>query len=399
MKDNSLKDLTVIVFGQFCWNSLGQIRCFGEIGLKSHVIWINNDLFTPQQSRFVESFHSFSTYDEGYEFILTTFNDPQKKYLISVDSDGLVSLLDQHYDELKDRFYFFNAGKQGRLTSFMIKDQQIQLAKHYGLQVPKTEIVKRGVLPQKLDYPIFTKSLNSFSFGWKSNAIICRNENELLKAFEKIKDESILLQEFVEKDNEVAIEGISYNDGLDVYMPIQGEYLRIEDGGFGTWKKNEIYHLGDDLKKKIQDIMLYIGYNGVFEIEFLRDKNGRLYFLEINFRHTQYNHALAVMGVNLCHLFALSQIQGELGLDKIDIKSPSITMNDYREYKKYIKTGRMSLFKWFGDIRKTDSFYFYDKKDKRFFYRIIADLSRNKLLSIWDCLIRRIKKLITIHII
>lgn len=376
-----LKDLTVIVFGQHCWNSLGQIRSFGELGIKSHVLWINNDDFTPKHSRYVETFHSFSSFEDGFDFLLSSFFDIGKKYLITTDSDKVVSWLDQHFDELKDRFYFFNAGQQGRLSSFMAKDRQLKLAEEFGLNVPKTKIVKKGQLIHGLEYPVFTKSLDSYSFGWKSNSFICRNELELLEAYESIKDDSIILQEFIEKDNEVAIEGISYHGGRDVYMPIQGEYLRIEDGGFGTWKRNETYHLGNELKTKIQNIMNHIGYYGVFEIEFIRDKKGILYFLEINFRHTQYNHALTDMGVNLCQLFALSQINDAIVEDEIIIKSPSITMNEYSEYYKYVKTGRIGLLKWICDIFKTNSFYCYDKRDRRYFYRIMTIMIRNKFLS------------------
>ncbi len=377
--DEALRALEVIVFGQHCWNSLGQIRSFGELGMPCHVIWIRHDMFTPRDSRYITSFRSFTSFEDGFAHLLSTYDDPGKKYLISTDSDRVVSWLDQHYDELKDRFYFFNAGSQGRLSSFMAKDQQIQLAEQFGLRVPQTRIVKKGDLPQGLDYPVFTKSLNSFSFGWKSNAFICRNEGELLEAYEQIKDENILLQEFIEKDNEVAVQGLSYHDGQDVYMPIQGEYLRLEEGRFGTWKRNETYRLGEDLRAKIQHIMRHIGFNGVFEIEFLRDRKGQLYFLEINFRHTQYNHALTQMGVNFGYLFAVSQVIGKIDVDNIVIKSPSVTMNDYVEYDMYIKTGRMSLLKWIGDIRKTDSFYCYDKNDKRYLFRMIGYLTRDKL--------------------
>jgi len=378
--EQRLNGLEVIVFGQHCWNSLGQIRSFGEMGVKSHVLWILHDAFTPKDSKYVKTFHSFSSFEDGFDFLLSSFNEPEKKYLISTDSDKVVSLLDQHYDELKDRFYFFNAGKQGRLSSFMVKDQQLQLAEHFGLKVPKTLIVKKPYgVPQEVVYPVFTKSLNSFSFEWKSNSFICRNQGELLEALREMNDESILLQEFIEKDNEVAIEGISYHNGQEVFMPIQGEYLRIEDGKFGTWKKNETYHLGEELKTKIQNILRYIGFNGVFEVEFLRDRKGNLYFLEINFRHTQYNHALTRMGVNFCSLFAESQLNDRIDIESIVIKTPSLTMNDYEEYKRYIKTRRLSILKWIRDIRNTDSFYSYDENDKMYSLKMLGYLIWGKL--------------------
>lgn len=378
--NENLKELDVIILGQHCWNSLGQIRSFGEVDIKSNVIWVNVGGFTPKGSRYIRSFHVCDSFEEAIEYMLNTFNDPQKRYIISTDSDKFVSLLNQRYSELKDQYIFFNAGVSGRLNHFMQKSTQIRLAKDFGLDVPKTETVKIGELPKELKYPIFTKVNNCLILNWKDNSFICKDQAELLSAYDKMTTDSVILQEYIEKDNEIAFEGISFHDGNEVYMPIQGEYLRIEDGNYGTWKKNEVYHMGDGLKSKIKAIMQHIKYNGVFEIEFLRDKKGKLYFLEINFRHTQYNHALTDMGVNLCYLFAISQINGVINQEKV-IKSPSITMNEDREYHKYIKTGKMSIRNWIRDIRNTDSFYVYDKNDKRYFFKKLASLPFLKLLS------------------
>ncbi len=379
-----LEKYEIIVIGQYCWNTLGQIRSFGEIGIKSHVVWIENDSFTPQGSRYVKTFYSCSSFNECYSYLLKTFNKENKKYVISTDCDSIVSFLNQHYDELKDRFFFFNAGEQNRLSEFINKQNQILLAKKFGFTIPKTLLVKKGDIPKDINFPVFTKSVNSLAFNWKTNSSICYNAEELKNVYNQISDDQLIIQEFIEKSNEIAIEGISYNNGQDVFMPIQGEYLRIEDGSFGTWKINELYKSGEDLKSKIHSIMRHVRYNGVFEIEFIKDKNDKLYFLEINFRHTQYNHALTEMGVNFCQLFCQSQILGKIDIDSINIKSPSITMNEYREFMTYIKTGKYSIFKWINDIRKTDSFYFYDNKDKKYFYCKIADLIKNKFLSLFN---------------
>lgn len=56
-------------------------------------------------------------------------------------------------------------------------------------------------------------------------------------------------------------------------------------------------------------------------------------------------------------------------------------MNEDREYHKYIKTGKMSIRNWIRDIRNTDSFYVYDKNDKRYFFKKLASMPFLKLLS------------------
>lgn len=382
MKYCTDSDVKVIVIGQHCWNTLGQIRSFGEVGVKPDVVWISGDQFNPSSSKYVNHFIEFDNFKDGLTYILDNYNNTQFKYIISTDSDAIVSLLDLNYDKLENNYFFFNAGGQGRLNYYMLKNNQYDLAEKCGLRAPKYELVMRGDKPETLNYPIITKTVNCFAKSWKDNYFICRNEYELFEAYKTINQDQILLQEFIEKKNEVALEGISFNRGNELFLPVQGEYLRLEEGQFGSWKKNEIFSLGDDLKAKIQHFFKEIEYTGVFEVEFLRDQNDDLYFLETNFRHTQYNHALSDMGINLCRIFSESMLNGYLcteGLKPTRIKSPHFVMNEKKDYDIYIKTNRIGIRKWYSDIKGTDSFYIYDDNDKLPFYCYLFSLIIGKI--------------------
>ena len=375
-------DIFVIVFGQHCWNTLGQIRSFGELGVNPDVIWIIGDSVVPSKSKYINHFHEFESFEDGFEYLKKEYCDKNRTYIVSTDSDAVVSLLNLHYDELKDRFVFFNATQQGRLNRFMPKHVQYLLAEKYGLRIPKMELVKKGLRPNHLKYPLITKTDDSFSRNWKKNYVICHSEQELFEAYKFITPDTVLLQEFIEKKNEVALEGISINKGEDVFIPIQGEYLRIEAGSYGSWKRNEVYSLGDELKEKLQQMLKEIKYVGVFEVEFLKDMNDNLFFLEINFRHTQYNQALSEMGVNFCKIFAESVLNNRLSIESIDgIRSPHLVMNERRDFDTYIRTKKYSLRKWINDIIKTDSFYIYNKHDKCPFYSYMLSLIKGRLLS------------------
>lgn len=358
-------DYKVIVFGQHNLNTLGQIRSFGEIGIKPIVIWVSHDDHSPKGNKYIREFHNFNSFEEGLDYIITNYN--KNKYFISTDSDSIIALLDQNYNKLKEHFYFFNAGEQGRLTSFMPKLTQCQLLKKHGFNIPKTELVSVGDLPKDLKYPIFTKAIDSLDFGWKKNSFICNNDKELLKAYKSMNAKKILLQEFIKKDNEIAFEGISMNGGEEIFLPIQGEYLRIEDGAFGTYKKNELFHEDEDFKIKIQKVFKEINYSGVFEIEFIRDLSGKLFFLEINFRHTQYNHALTNMGVNFCKLWIDSiNFKTLIGHKFQYIKTPSLVMHEIKDFRASVLTKKISFFDWIKDFIKCDSYYIIDKKDFSF---------------------------------
>ena len=394
-------NIKVIVFGQHYMNSLGQVRSFGEVGCRPDVVWqsvVAGPLSESKSkdeialSKYIDHFEKVSTLEDGLEYIIREYHDRDTRYIISTDSDLVVSLLNSRYDELKDRFVFFNASQPGRLNQYLAKDAQCRLAEQFGLRVPRSELVHRGELPKVVTYPLVTKTVDSFSRQWKKNYNICRTEQELLEAYESIPLDEVLLQEFIERENEVAFEGISFNQGEELYMPIQGEYIRIGDFGYGSWKRNEAYHYGEVLKDKIQQIFKAIKYSGVFEIEFLKTKDGDLYFLEINFRHTQYNHALTDMGVNLCTIYAESELNGRLCVPDIDIQ-PRTVMNERMEYFAYIETKKIRLRDWIKDIKKTDSFYIYDRRDLKPLFQSIKKYLIMEMVQAFYRYRRRIRSL------
>lgn len=373
----------VIIIGQHCFNTLGQIRSFGEFGFKPIVIWINHLHQSPKGSKYIKEFHSFDTFSDAIEYVINTYSNNGKKYYLSTDSDGIVALLNEKYNLLIDNFFFFNAGEKGRLIRYMPKLEQCKLAEKFGLNIPRSELVRLGELPKTLQYPIFTKSPDCFGVTWKENSIICKNKEELIESYKKIQGKEILLQEYIEKENEVALEGISHDGGNVVFLPIQGEYIRLSEGKYGTYKRNEHFKLGEDMFGKIQAILKEIHYSGVFEVEFLRDKKGKLYFLEINFRHTQYNHAFTIMGINFCQVW-MELCAGNISiLENLSlIKDPSFVMNESRDIQEYLLTGKIGLIKWIRDFIKADSYYSFDKKDIAYTFSYFKRMIGNRVNSI-----------------
>ena len=381
-------NIQTVVFGQHCLNSLGQIRSLGEIGLAPDVVWVSHDFHSPKGSKNIHKFDEFETFEDALEFIESKYR-LQKDVFIFTDSDAAISLLNSKIDFLPKNFHFFNAGSGGRLLKYMPKYAQCMLAERCGFNVPKSEIVLNGELPKTLNYPIFTKAPDSNGMSWKDSAMICRNKDELMQAFKKISTETILLQEYIDKDNEVAVEGLSLNAGDDVYVPIQGEYLRIQEGGFGTWKKNKAYELGDEFRKKLKEMMKEIRFSGVFEIEFLRDKNGALYFLEINFRFTQYNYALTRMGVNFCEEYIKSELDMSY-MPKVLSINPQIVINDPKDFRTYVVTGKIKFKAWIKDMHSSDSYYLFNRADKLYVIRYLINSVYKRLKIRANNLLRKI---------
>lgn len=363
-----------IIFGRNVGNVLGQIRSFGEIGIKSDIIWFGELPQPVKSSKYVNSFHMVHCEEEGLKYLLFKFGNNPDKNILSTDNDGIVSLFDKHYNELKDYFIFFNAGEQGRLTYLMTKKRQCEIAAECGLNVPESEVVRTGNFPQKIKYPIFTKSLDSFDFDWKSAVSICNTEQDLKEYYSKRNaNAQILLQPYIKKNNEYILQGISLEGGNILYMPIEGGYYRLPKDAYGSYLFFNKYQGGDILYNQLKDFFKKIRYTGVFEVEFLKGEDGKLYFLEANFRHTLWNHTFTDMGINLCAIWANSELNQKLVTDGASIKKePHNLMREFQDYIRCRKDGSQNFIGWLKDLRNTDSFVIWNKYDiKPFFVYII----------------------------
>ena len=286
--------------------------------------------------------------------------------------------MNERYDELADKFYFWNAGgEQGRLNKYADKREQLKLAEACGLRIPRTEIVKVGEMPQSLSFPVFTKAVDSLNPFWKGNSYICRNEEELRSAYSRMDVEHIMLQEYIDKQDESPICGISINDGKDVMLFGHLRCYRMPANGFGIYRYLEAFS-NPAMEAQIRHYFREIRYNGVFGFDTIIVKNGTTFFLESNFRIAQYNYAYTKFGINLPYIYAKSVLAGHIAVE--EIKPPKKQrinlMSEFEDFRISVLHGSLSILQWLKDVRKTDCFYFYDKNDKLpFFYTLWAKLT------------------------
>lgn len=207
-------DRKCIILGRNTGNALGQIRSFGEAGIKSIVVWFGFNGHNPKHSKYVEAFYEFASAEECLEFIIDKYGNNPDKNILTTDNDGIVSLFDKNYERLNKSFIFFNAGEQGRLSKMMTKTKQCELAEKYGIKIPKSVVMENCELNHGLQYPIFTKATDSFDVHWKNSVCICRNEEDLKGYYDRRKTNSpVLVQEYIEKKNEYILQGISVRGG------------------------------------------------------------------------------------------------------------------------------------------------------------------------------------------
>ena len=136
-------------------NPLGIVRSLGEEGIKPIVLLCAHNPHMVNNSKYVGELHIFNTIQEGFDFLMEHYSNEPLKPFIYNGSDNVTLLLDEHYEELKDKFYFTNG--QGGIEKYLQKYDITQAAVECGINIPKEELLQVGEMPKTLRYPVFVK--------------------------------------------------------------------------------------------------------------------------------------------------------------------------------------------------------------------------------------------------
>lgn len=348
------KDL-VIVFAIEHYNPLGVIRTLGKRGIRPDYIAVKGRIRLSSKSKYLNRVHEVESVEDGYKVLLTEYGNVCKngnKPVIICSDDKTIGYLDNHYEELKDKFIFFNAGAQGRINDYMDKFNILELAKKHGLNILDSRVVKRGEVPEDLQYPIITKSISPNSGGWKSDVFICENADELSEAHKKIKSEEVMLQQFVEKKNEYAVEGCSVNKGRTTFLSIYSIYNYLIKGYYSPYRTSGSFN-NPEIEQGLKSMIEEIGFEGVFDAEFLIGPDDKYYFLEINFRNTTWSYASDVLGMPLAYLWVKAMNDENVLEDAFKpSEKPILCMVEPIDYNLRCRQKGYSKCMWFLELLK-----------------------------------------------
>lgn len=359
-----------IIFGEEHFNPLGLIRSLGENGIKPIAIIIKNKRPVASKSKYISKLHIVNSIQEGYELLLKEYGTEKLKPFVFTSDDQVTSYLDARYEEIKKIFYFYNAGEANRISYFMNKDNINNLAIKHGLNVAKSWSVDKGEIPEDIEYPIMTKAIISTIENWKDDVFICNNDEELKKAYKNIKSKKILLQKYIQKKDEIEIEGFVVNRGKNAFYAVEINLNYILEDKYSHYTTVKNFE-NIELQTKINEIFKEIGFEGIFEVEFLVGQDDKLYFLEINFRPSAWNYSATVAKMPLPLLWA----EG--------MNDASIVNNCYKEFKEFtamsepddfrnrVKTHKIGFLKWLKQMLGCKCLYYINKKDMKPFWSII----------------------------
>lgn len=353
-----------IVIGSEHYTPLGAIRSLGEAEIRPIAIIRRGEYGFASLSKYIKTLHLVDDYEEAIEALSQYANETQKPFVIPCD-DVIVSILDREYDNLADHFYFNNAGRQGRLSHFTEKAHQIALAEKHHLNIAKTwEVKGTGKIPSDILYPVITKPTYSYD-NWKQDYHICNSRDELLRALSEVGG-PVFLQQYIEKKTELALDGVSVDKGRSVLTAIESKYTYTLPDYYSC--EMVVENCRDEkLKEALTAMLSEICYEGIFEAEFLVDKNDDLWFLEINFRNSTWSYASTCLGMNLPTLFAIGTIKGSIPPNaEKPIPEDYIALAELMDFfQRVLKYKMISPFQWLARVKRADCLFFYNKKDMR----------------------------------
>lgn len=364
--ETTYKGHLVIVVALEHYNPLGILRTFGEAGVAPIFVGIRYKVPVASACKYIQKAYHAETIQESYDIVMREYGhigeqDQTKKPFLIFADDDVYSCFEEHYDEVMARFITFNAGEKGRVTYFMQKKAIIDCAERHGIPVLKSIVVPTGQIPENIKYPVVTKAISPLSGAWKGDFHICENEEQLRESMASIKADEILIQPYVDKKTEMTIEAMSYNHGKGMFAGVECKYRYAIKGYYSPFY-DTYFPQDKELLQKLNNMMAEIGFEGIWDVEFLVDKNDNLWFLEVNFRNSTWSYSSTVAGNPLPLLWCEAMLTGKCREPK-DFE-PFLTMIEPVDYAKRVEQfGLCTLPEWLADFKRAKCTFYYDEND------------------------------------
>ena len=132
-----------------------------------------------------------------------------------------------------------------------------------------------------------------------------------------------------------------------------------------------------ELEDKLDKMFKIIGFEGIFSVEFLVDKNDNYYFLEINFRNSTWSFASTIAGMNLPVLWTSSMLDKKVFKNSYKEFKPFKAMVEMLDFNDRVRTKQVNIFKWVYELLGAKvKFYWYYKDLKPVFSKVIHKINK-----------------------
>ena len=250
------------------------------------------------------------------------------------------------------------------------------------LQIPQPEAeavtdIEAGVrAAERIGYPVLVRP--SYVLGGRAMQIVSNEQSlrhYLQNAVEINTDSPVLVDRYI-MGKELEVDAIC--DGKDVFIP--GIMEHIEKTGIHSGDSISVYptfSVSDEVKRKIVDytvrLGLRIGIKGLYNIQFICDKNDEIYIIEVNPRSSRTVPFLSKStGVQMAHIATqvmLGKSLKELGITEVMpsqksrwfVKAPAFSFSKIRGVESYLSP----------EMKSTGEAIGYDNKLTRALYKAL----------------------------
>lgn len=361
----------VVIIGHSFSSRLSITRSVAQIGCDVTVIVMTgykHDGRTLNTSKPIDCYSKYVSHvyychrrdTEGLiKLLLDKCTDERQRVILFPDSDDSVVTIDNHKDVLGKYFCFPHiCNGSGSIEYWMDKLHQKETARSVGLNVAEGVVVDihngEYSIPDAIQYPCYTKPLATMN-GGKGGMHRCNDEKELVNAINEYVTTrtgtgKVLAEQYMEIETEYALLGFS--DGEEVVIPGVMQLLVVSRKNKGIALQGKVMPVEgwEDVIAKFKQLVLKIGFVGVFDIDFYQS-GGIIYFCEMNLRFGGSGYAITKMGVNMPAMF-MKYCQGERWNDlAAELSGSAIYVNErmlmddwksdfitYNEFKQYLRS-------------------------------------------------------------
>lgn len=371
----------IIILGGNHHNTLGVVRAFGEKGLSEHMklIMVNDTTDFVSKSKHIKKANYRLVYnEEDIETALNSFEYTEGKPVIICCGDGLSSYVDRHYDTLSKKFILPNANKkQGEITRLMNKEVQMHYAEEIGISVPESITISKDEVTTIgwNIFPCIVKPLDSI-IGGKADIHISKNKEELQNDILGSSCTKFQIQKYIDKDFEFQLIGCSLNGGERIIIPGFTKLIRQPKNTNTGYLRYYHYSKLDFDYTVAERFVKQIGYSGLFSLEFLRGKDRKDYFMEINMRNDGNAYCVTCFGINLPFIWYKHSIGEEFSIPQIPSDHSVLFMPELNDVKNIRSVG---IFKWFKECFGADCHANFKSNDPMPFFYQLGGMVKGKL--------------------
>ena len=288
----------IIVLGGHV-QSLGIIRTFGRMGLKSVIIdkTLKN---ISRHSKYCVENYVVADY-ALLHFLLDLGKEKQyQNWMIFPTNDFHVKLLSQNKQKLED-YFTITTDEWSSVKLFYNKRETYRLAKKLEIPIANTFFPKDTEDLQQINplYPCIIKPaiMHDFYIQVKKKVLVCRNKKELVQNYQRacslIPADEIIVQDIIKGPSRNQYSAcFLFLDGKP-YVSLTATRMRQHPLDFGNATTYAETVEEPVLKEYAEKLLNASNYNGLCEVEFKKDEtDGKFKFLEVNTRTWKW-HAIA----------------------------------------------------------------------------------------------------------